>query len=115
MLFVERKARSQANLLWLHHLLSPYGLLERSVVGLTDLRFCCAANVVTASEVREPDTCRDKCNRADHQGCAAGQAAARRLNPQSQPIGVKRPIRLSDPDGITSHWATPPLNPGCGF
>ena len=30
---------------------------------LTDLRFCCAANVVTASEAREPDVYRDCSNR----------------------------------------------------
>ncbi len=30
---------------------------------LTDLRFCCAANVVTASEAREPDAYRDCSNR----------------------------------------------------
>ena len=30
---------------------------------LTDLRFCCAANVVTASEAREVDGCRDGSNR----------------------------------------------------
>ncbi len=29
----------------------------------TDLRFCCAANVVTASEAREPDVYRDSSNR----------------------------------------------------
>ncbi len=29
----------------------------------TSLRFCCAANVVTASEAREPDVCRDCSNR----------------------------------------------------
>jgi hypothetical protein len=29
----------------------------------TSLRFCCAANVVTASEAREPDGCRDCINR----------------------------------------------------
>ena len=29
----------------------------------TSLRFCCAANVVTASEAREPDGCRDCSNR----------------------------------------------------
>ncbi len=29
----------------------------------TSLRFCCAANVVTASEAREPDVCRDSSNR----------------------------------------------------
>jgi len=30
---------------------------------LTDLRFCCAANVVTASEGRESDAYRDSSNR----------------------------------------------------
>ncbi len=30
---------------------------------LTDLRFCCAANVVTAGEAREPDVYRDCSNR----------------------------------------------------
>jgi len=30
---------------------------------LTSLRFCCAANVVTASEAREPDAYRDSSNR----------------------------------------------------
>ncbi len=30
---------------------------------ITDLRFCCAANVVTASEAREPDAYRDSSNR----------------------------------------------------
>ena len=30
---------------------------------LTSLRFCCAANVVTASEAREPDVYRDCSNR----------------------------------------------------
>ncbi len=30
---------------------------------LTDLRFCCAANVVTASEARDPDVYRDCSNR----------------------------------------------------
>ncbi len=30
---------------------------------LTDLRFCCAANVVTASVAREPDVYRDCSNR----------------------------------------------------
>ncbi len=30
---------------------------------LTDLRFCCAANVLTASEAREPDAYRDCSNR----------------------------------------------------
>ena len=29
----------------------------------TDLRFCCASNVVTASEAREPDAYRDCINR----------------------------------------------------
>ena len=29
---------------------------------LTDLRFCCAANVVTASEAREVEGCRDCSN-----------------------------------------------------
>ena len=29
----------------------------------TDLRFCCAANVVTASEARDPDAYRDSSNR----------------------------------------------------
>ncbi len=28
----------------------------------TSLRFCCAANVVIASEVREPEVCRDSSN-----------------------------------------------------
>ena len=31
--------------------------------GLTSLRFCCVANVVTASEAREPDVYRDSSNR----------------------------------------------------
>ena len=30
---------------------------------ITSLRFCCAANVVTASEAREPDAYRDCSNR----------------------------------------------------
>ncbi len=30
---------------------------------LTSLRFCCAANVVTAREAREPDAYRDSSNR----------------------------------------------------
>jgi len=38
-------------------------LLDRSLVRLTDLRFCCAANVVTASEGRESDAYRDSSNR----------------------------------------------------
>ena len=37
-------------------LLPGESLVERF---LTDLRFCCAANVVTASEAREPDGYRD--------------------------------------------------------
>ncbi len=31
--------------------------------ALTSLRFCCAANVVTAGEAREPDVYRDSSNR----------------------------------------------------
>jgi hypothetical protein len=30
---------------------------------ITDLRFCCAANVVTAGEAREPNLYRDSSNR----------------------------------------------------
>ena len=35
---------------------------ERSEL-IADLRFCCAANVVTSSEAREPDAYRDSSNR----------------------------------------------------
>jgi hypothetical protein len=35
---------------------------------LTSLRFCCAANVVTASEAREPDVYRDSSNRLLERG-----------------------------------------------
>ncbi len=37
--------------------------MEGLQCGLTSLRFCCAANVVTASEAREPDAYRDCSNR----------------------------------------------------
>ena len=34
-----------------------------ATADLSDLRFCCATNVVTASEAREPDVYRDSSNR----------------------------------------------------
>ncbi len=40
----------------------PLGISHQRVY-LTDMRFCCAANVVTASEARDPDAYRDCSNR----------------------------------------------------
>ena len=42
---------------------APLAGPEKLLSHLTSLRFCCAANVATASEAREPDAYRDSSNR----------------------------------------------------
>ncbi len=43
--------------------IAPLAVIGRLRCGLTSLRFCCKANVVTASVAREPDVYRDSSNR----------------------------------------------------
>ncbi len=52
--------------------------------GLTSLRFCCAANVVTASEAREPDVYRDCSNRV-LDGTRCGSADKLVIKPCKRP------------------------------
>ena len=59
---------------------------------LTDLRFCCAANVVTASEAREPDAYRDSSNRLLCGWITAQSFSVRRMplrrGRRARPIGL---------------------------
>ncbi len=56
-----------------------------SLFHRTSLRFCCAANVVTASEAREVEGCRDCSNRllATHQRPAGSGDMREKLRPGS--------------------------------